>query len=133
MRYLNVIIAISILLGTSNLVVGQVQEKEHGVSEKMPLFDGASNDQETQQKVFNYFQEKVANEEVNSDGTVIIRFLVDSTGTATDPIVVRSANSELDQYAIKYLNEMPKWEPAMKGNQKVAVQFTVPIRFKKAD
>ena len=44
----------------------------------------------------------------------------------SDPIT----NDELDSLALKYIDEMPKWNPGIKNGIKVRTAYTLPIRFK---
>ncbi|MEQ8907611.1 MAG: energy transducer TonB [Vicingaceae bacterium] len=99
--------------------------------DQMPMFDGAKSDQQSQQKTFMYFREKSLSEKVATDGTVYLRFVVDSTGNVSETEILKSSNQELSNYAIKYAKEMPIWSPGIKNGKKVSVQFTMPIRFKK--
>lgn len=130
-KHFKLLLLAATILASSASLISQERSEEFGIPDRMPLFDGASNDAESQEKLLLYFRERGDGENVSADGTVFVRFVVDSTGMATEPRVLRNANSELDQFAIKYVNEMPKWEPGIRDHKKVKVQFTVPIKFKK--
>jgi protein TonB len=117
----------------SKLGLCQINQEKYATPplEKMPMFDGAKSDQESQDKTYLYFQEKGLAEEVSFDGTVYLRFVVDSTGTVSETTILKSPHKELSNYAIQYAEEMPSWTPGIKNGKKVAVQFTTPIKFKK--
>ncbi len=63
------------------------------------------------------------------EGRVIVKFVVDKNGEITKPEVVRSPDQTLSDEAIRVVSAMPKWEPAMKGNEPVPVYFHLPITF----
>ncbi|MDP4202100.1 MAG: energy transducer TonB [Bacteroidota bacterium] len=63
------------------------------------------------------------------EGRVIVQFTVNTDGSISEVIIVRSIDPELDAEAIRLIHAMPKWEPAKQQNQPVQCRFTVPINF----
>ena len=69
--------------------------------------------------------------ENNSQGRVIVRFVISSNGTVTNPQVVRSSGDfSLDMEAVRVIESMPKWKPGKYKGKPVCVFFTLPIVFK---
>ena len=69
--------------------------------------------------------------ENNSQGRVIVRFIINSNGTVTSPQVVRSSGDcNLDMEAVRVIESMPKWKPGKHKGKPVRVFFTLPIVFK---
>ena len=69
--------------------------------------------------------------ENNSQGRVIVRFVISSNGTVTNPQVVRSSGDfSLDMEAVRVIESMPKWKPGKHKGKPVRVFFTLPIVFK---
>ena len=68
--------------------------------------------------------------ENNSQGRVIVRFVIDSNGIITTPQVVRSSGDfHLDMEAVRVIESMPKWKPGKHKGKSVCVYFTMPIVF----
>ncbi len=68
--------------------------------------------------------------ENNSQGRVIVRFIINSNGTVTSPQVVRSSGDfYLDMEAVRVIESMPKWKPGKHKGKPVCVYFTMPIVF----
>lgn len=61
--------------------------------------------------------------------TVLIRFFVAEDGVVTNFKVLQSAGDVFDSEVIRVLKKMPKWTPASKSGQPVAVSFTQPVTF----
>ncbi len=64
------------------------------------------------------------------EGTVFLRFVINTDGTIQDIEVVRSASPGLDQAAISVIENSPKWNPGKNGGKPVRSRMTMPIRFK---
>lgn len=62
-------------------------------------------------------------------GRVILQFLVSETGKVENVKVVRAANPELDEEAIRVISLSPDWEPGMVKGEKVKVVYTFPVIF----
>lgn len=67
------------------------------------------------------------------EGTVLVKFVVDSTGTVKDLKVIRSVEPSLDNEALRLISMLPRWKPGEQNGHKVAVYFTLPIVFREDD
>ena len=61
-------------------------------------------------------------------GTVLVGLVVSSKGEPKDVHVVKPLDKEIDETAVDAVKQW-KFDPAMKGDQPVAVKITVEIRF----
>jgi len=64
----------------------------------------------------------------NIDGVVTLIFIVDETGRVVNPRVEKSSHPEFDSPALEAVRQW-KFEPAIKGGQRVSCRMRVPIRF----
>ena len=64
----------------------------------------------------------------NIDGVVTLIFIVDETGRVINPRVEKSSHPEFDSPALEAVRQW-KFEPAIKGGQRVSCRMRVPIRF----
>jgi protein TonB len=62
------------------------------------------------------------------EGVVTVIFVVDSSGKVAAPRVEKSSHAEFDRPALDAVKQW-KFEPAVKGGQRVACKMRVPIRF----
>jgi protein TonB len=69
---------------------------------------------------------------INSDieGRVILSFIVNREGEIAEVNVLRSIGFGCDQEAIRVVNRMPRWKPAMNNGKAVSMYFTLPVQFK---
>lgn len=64
-------------------------------------------------------------------GRVIVRFLVDSTGTVSNPEIIKSeVTKDYNKEVIRVVQLMPKFKPAEKDGKPVNAWFTMPINFR---
>lgn len=63
-------------------------------------------------------------------GTVILRFVVSSTGEIKDVELIRSVDPLLDNEAIKVISGMPRWKPGKQDGRPVPVYFSIPVVFR---
>lgn len=68
-----------------------------------------------------------------AQGNVITRFKVQKDGSITDISVARGRDPSLDAEAIRVIKLLPKFNPATKNGEPVAVWYTLPISFKMTD
>ena len=64
------------------------------------------------------------------EGTVFLRFVINTDGSIEDIQVIRSASDGLDAAAIAVIKNSPKWEPGRFRGKAVRSRMTIPIRFK---
>ena len=92
--------------------------------EKMPRFNGDLN---TWLRKNLRYPSRCA--EMGIGGKVFIEFVVEKDGSISSINVVRSADPDLSQEAIRVVKAMPKWIPGMQRDKAVRVRFTIPITF----
>ncbi len=67
------------------------------------------------------------------EGVVVIRFIVRPDGTISNARINRDIGHGCGQAALKLITDMNakglRWTPGMQRNQKVAVQFNLPVKF----
>jgi protein TonB len=64
------------------------------------------------------------------EGKVVVTFIVNKDGTIANPKVDKSANTYLDNEALRVIRMMPKWKPGMIGKKPCRTMFAIPINFK---
>ena len=96
--------------------------------EQMPQFPGG---EEALMKYLashlNYPPMAVEN---NTQGKVVVQFIVDKTGKVGEVKVVRSVDKELDKEAVRVCMSLPKFVPGRQNGQAVSVWYTLPVTFK---
>jgi|APIni6443716594_1056825.scaffolds.fasta_scaffold12297_2 protein TonB len=97
-------------------------------AEVMPSYPGG----ETERMKFlqDHIQYPQLAAEISVQGTVYIRFVVDSKGNITDAFVLRGIGGGCDEEALRVINAMPQWHPGKQNGKAVRVLFTMPIMFK---
>ncbi|RYF79549.1 MAG: energy transducer TonB [Chitinophagaceae bacterium] len=66
------------------------------------------------------------------EGRVFVEFTVDKEGRLKDAEVVKGIGGGCDEEALRAVNLLQNWEPAMHNNQKVAYRYVMPVSFKLA-
>jgi len=95
----------------------------------MPEFPGG------QAAMMKFMLERVKygerDKELGVKGLLQIAFVVNLDGSITDIEVVRLLHNgeNLQQKAIRAIEEMPKWSPGRNGNTPVRVRYVMPLRF----
>lgn len=72
---------------------------------------------------------KIAKEK-RIEGRVIVCFYVETDGSITNPSIAKSANSLLNEEALRIVKKMPKWEPGQIGGKIVRMKCFLPITFR---
>ncbi|OOQ61869.1 energy transducer TonB [Mucilaginibacter pedocola] len=67
--------------------------------------------------------------QMESEGTVILGFVVQKNGRLTDYKIYREVNPEFAAEALRVMKLSPRWIPAKLNGKPVASRSTVPIRF----
>lgn len=69
----------------------------------------------------------------DSQGAVILQFVVKTDGSIGQVKIVRSVDEALDQEAIRVVKSLPNFTPGRQNGQPVAVWYTLPIRFSRGN
>jgi TonB family protein len=98
------------------------------VDEAPEMVFGPSGWQQYLNRSLKYPQDAIDNEKM---GTVVIGFVINTDGTASDFWIKRSAYKSLDEEALRVVSQMEhKWIPAKVNGQPVKVSFLQPIVFR---
>jgi TonB family protein len=65
----------------------------------------------------------------NTQGRVIISFVVEKDGSLTNVKVARGIGDGCDEEAVRVIKSCPKWKPGMQNGRSVRVAYSVPISF----
>ena len=68
--------------------------------------------------------------EMNEQGRVFIKFVVEKDGSITNVKVERGVSIDLDREAKRVIRKMPKWNAAKHGNKSVRSMCYLPINFR---
>jgi len=93
----------------------------------LPKFKGGINN------LFNYLKRNVQypllSKNLGIQGRVVVQFVIENDGKVSNVIVLESVNKELDEEAIRVLNNMPAWSPGLIDGETVRMSFNLPIKF----
>lgn len=64
------------------------------------------------------------------EGTVYVKFVVDSLGNSNEFQIVKGIGSGCDEEAIRLISSMPTWIPAKKKGVPIKSEVELPVRFK---
>ena len=67
--------------------------------------------------------------EMGTEGTVYLNFKISSSGKVTNIKILRGVSPEIDAEAVRVLENMPLWKPAMQGDRKVSTSVGISIKF----
>lgn len=68
--------------------------------------------------------------QLNIQGKVLVRFVVDKDGKITNPEVESSPHEDLSREALRVVGMMPKWIPAKLKGRAIKSRFMLPVTFK---
>jgi len=95
--------------------------------EQMPRFPGG------QQALAGFIRDNlkylVQAQEEKTQGTVVVNFLVSSTGKIENVKVAKSVHPALDAEAVRVVSKMPDWFPGKQNGEPVDVYYSVPFEF----
>lgn len=99
------------------------------VVEQMPEFPGGSNGLMTYLRNSIIYPQEAR--DANIQGKCFVTFVVDSNGMIKDARVQKSSGNEaLDKESVSVVESMPRWTPGKQNGKNVAVQYTLPIKFR---
>jgi protein TonB len=98
------------------------------VVEDMPTFKGGGVS-----SFRNYVQKNIEYPTVAAEngieGTVFVKFVVDTDGGISNVQIMRGVDPSLNEEAKRVIRNAPEWEPGTQRGKPVRVQFTIPIVF----
>ena len=66
------------------------------------------------------------------EGRVVVQFVVERDGTLSDIRVLRAADKQLADEAVRIIRAMPPWIPGKQKGRTVRVKYTLPVTFRPA-
>jgi len=64
------------------------------------------------------------------EGTVVVQFIVEKDGSISNAKVTRDIGAACGDEALRLVNNMPNWNPALRRNNPVRSEYNVPVKFK---
>ena len=118
-----------IVISLKKKVTGEVEVSDvFDVVEVMPQFPGGAP------ALMQYLSQNIRypKEAMESDtqGRVIVTFVVCKDGSICDAKVVKSVSPALDAEGLRVISSMPNWTPGTQNGKPVNVKYTVPISFR---
>lgn len=100
-------------------------DKVYDVVEQVPSFPGG------EKALLDYLRANLRYPEgqENTQGRVVIRFVVTKTGEVGDITILRSLSKPFDDEAVRVVKSLPTFTPGMLNGKPVAVYYTLPINF----
>ena len=117
-------------------------------AEELPRFPGCEDIEDeversscASRKMFEFIYTNInypkKDKDNNIEGIVLIQFVIEVDGSISDINVRRSPSETMKQEVIRLMNLMAalpeQWIPARQDGRKVAMQFTLPVRFSLKD
>lgn len=100
----------------------------YDVVETPPAFPGGTTGlMRFLRESIKYPAEAVAKE---TEGRVMVSFIVDKEGAVGDVKVVRGVSPELDAEAVRVVEAMPEWKPGRNRGRAVNVRYMLPVIFR---
>ena len=98
-------------------------------AEQMPEYPGGMK------AFFNYVNRKARTaelaEKTQTEGAVVVQFIVEKDGSITSPRIVRGLHAVLDTAALDAIIAMRDWIPAKDHGAVVRCKYSVPVPFKR--
>ena len=107
---------------------GKASQEAYQVVEEMPEYPGGMG--ECLKFLDENVKYPVEAQKAGVQGKVIVQFVVESDGSITNPVIVRSVDPHLDGEAIRAVSLMPRWKPGKQKGQPVPVKYTIPVAFR---
>jgi TonB family protein len=107
--------------------IAQETEEIYSIADVMPEFPGK------EEGLKKYISENIKYPEEAKkqgiEGNVFVKFAVGKTGKIIQSEIAKSPNELLNTEALRVINSLPDWKPAIKDGKAVAVWYVVPIKF----
>lgn len=97
------------------------------LAESMPSFPGG--DASLLQYLKEHIHYPAAARASRTEGKVVVSFIVDRKGKATNIKIVRGIGKGCDEEAYRLISAMPNWTPGKVKGKEVRVQMNLPVKF----
>ena len=116
--------------GLSQATIAQetVRSSETHNLEKLPEYPGGIDGLVSYLSTNMKYPE--AAKEKGVEGTVAVKFIVETDGSVSDVEILRGIGAGCDQEAVRVVSETKDWSPGIKDGQKVRTEMRLPVRFK---
>ena len=99
----------------------------HEFVEQEPEFGVGEND--LQRYIHSHIVYPTEAKEQGICGTVIVELIINKDGSICHARVARGIHPLIDKEALRVINSLPKWTPAILYDEPVKVRYGVPVRF----
>jgi len=125
-----ILVCLAVQIGNSQVVMPPKDnsEKPFNFVEQMPEFVGGSS--AMMKFILNNLKYPEEARKANTQGTVVLQFVITETGKTTDITIARGIGQGCDEEAVRVISIMPAWNPGKHNNKNVPVNFTLPIKFR---
>lgn len=100
--------------------------------EDEPRFPGCSDPTDfdcADMKMMQFVFSNVKHPEGNPGGEVVAVFMVKASGEITDAAILESLSPECDKEALRIVNLMPDWLPAIEEGTAIDMEWELVVRF----
>ncbi len=97
------------------------------VADVIPQFEGGREGLSKYLSLNVHYPEKAIDRALK--GTVVVCFVVTSSGKVMEAKVVKGIDPLLDNEALRVVSGMPYWKPGLRSGKPVNIVLTLPIRF----
>lgn len=104
------------------------QNKEFPAPDTKAVFPGGIAEMQAFILDHLYYPSRCA--QLNIQGKVLVRFVVDKDGKIINPEVESSPHEDLSREALRVVSMMPKWIPAKLRGKSIKSRFMLPVTFK---
>jgi len=114
------------------------------VVEEMPRFPGCEHEQDKSARhdcarntllthLYSNIKYPQAARDQGMEGMVVLQFVVNADGSISDETILRDVDGGCGAEALRVVQTFPTWIPGRQNGKAVAVQYTLPVKFKLAD
>ena len=117
----------------TNQILGEEQDtikkvvKVYDVVDKQPEYVGG--DKAMIQFIIDNIVYPKADKEAGIEGTVFCEFVIQADGNIGKIKIVKGKTATMDAEVVRVISLMPKWTPGELEGKKVAVKYTMPVKF----
>lgn len=129
-----IILSFALVLGLFSLAFAQENSESdttivYTLVDTMPTVTIKGEDMAMEEVVQRRVKKFLKKNKYKGSRTVYVTSVIDVDGNISKIKVLRSVSPELDALAIRFVNELPRFNPASHNGVRVPVQLNIPIKF----